>query len=55
VFDIIFVFFVFKVFFSLGGESLQMGNLCPDVLPFGRSEDGVLKDFLEDRDFFLDG
>ena len=43
VFDIIFLcFFGYKVFFSLGGDCLQLGDFRPDGLPFGRSEDTVL-------------
>ena len=42
----------FLLFFS-GGFPLQLGNLCPDGLPFGRTEDTVLEGFPKDGNFFL--
>ena len=42
------------VFFSLGGFRLQLGDFRPDGLPFGRSEDAVLKGFPKDGDLSLD-
>jgi len=44
---------VYKCGFASGGFPLQLGNLCPDGLPFGRTDNAVLEGFPKDGNFFL--